>query len=158
MLSKTYSFRVRSNCDFQKNGHVFLENVLPEDELKPYREAIRAWAVDFKKNQKPMEERDTYGKAFLQMMNLWEENELIKQFSLAKRFGKIAAELLGVKECTFIPRSGFIQRAWWRFNSLASRSILLADGHRQNSHDVDAFGRHRRWDGDVDFCVRQSAC
>ncbi len=97
MLSNTYSLNSNQITDFQKNGHVFLENVLPLDELKPYREAIRAWAVDFKKNQKPMEERDTYGKAFLQMMNLWEENELIKQFSLAKRFGKIAADLLGVK-------------------------------------------------------------
>lgn len=97
MLSNTYSLNSNQITDFQKNGHVFLENVLPIDELIPYREAIRAWAVDFKKNQKPMEERDTYGKAFLQMMNLWEENELIKQFSLAKRFGKIAADLLGVK-------------------------------------------------------------
>ena len=97
MLSKTYPLESNQIADFQKNGHVFLENVLPLEELKPYREAIRAWSVDFKKNQKPMEERDTYGKAFLQMMNLWEENELIKQFSLAKRFGKIAAELLGVK-------------------------------------------------------------
>jgi len=97
MLSNTYPLEPNQIADFQKNGHVFLENVLPVDELNPYREAIRAWAVDFKKNQKPMEERDTYGKAFLQMMNLWEENELIKEFSLAKRFGKIAAELLGVK-------------------------------------------------------------
>ena len=97
MLSKTYPLESNRISDFQKNGHVFLENVLPMEDLNPYREAIRAWAVDFKKNQKPMEERDTYGKAFLQMMNLWEENELIKEFSLAKRFGKIAAELLGVK-------------------------------------------------------------
>jgi ectoine hydroxylase-related dioxygenase (phytanoyl-CoA dioxygenase family) len=97
MLSKTYHLESNQISDFQKNGHLFLENVLPKEDLNPYREAIRAWAVDFKKNQKPMEERDTYGKAFLQMMNLWEENELIKEFSLAKRFGKIAAELLGVK-------------------------------------------------------------
>jgi len=97
MLSITYPLESNQISDFQKNGHIFLENVLPIEDLKPYREAIRACAVDFKKNQKPMEERDTYGKAFLQMMNLWEESELIKEFSLAKRFGKIAAELLGVK-------------------------------------------------------------
>lgn len=45
-----------------------------------------------------MEERDTYGKAFLQMMNLWEENENIRKFTLAKRFAGIAAQLLGVEK------------------------------------------------------------
>ena len=43
-----------------------------------------------------MEERDTYGKAFLQIMNLWQLDEQVRTFSLAKRFAKIAADLLGV--------------------------------------------------------------
>ena len=43
-----------------------------------------------------MEERDTYGKAFLQIMNLWEADKNVRQFTLAKRFAKIAAQLLGV--------------------------------------------------------------
>lgn len=43
-----------------------------------------------------MKDRDTYGKAFLQIMNLWEVDETVKQFTLAKRFGQLAADLLGV--------------------------------------------------------------
>lgn len=97
MLSNRYPLETSQISDFEKNGHVFLKNVLPLEVLVPYRDEIRSWAIDFKKNQKPMEERDTYGRAFLQMMNLWEENELIKQFSLAKRFGQVASDLLGVK-------------------------------------------------------------
>ena len=40
--------------------------------------------------------RDT-GKAFLQVMNLWEVDDEVKKFTLARRFGKIAADLLGVE-------------------------------------------------------------
>jgi ectoine hydroxylase-related dioxygenase (phytanoyl-CoA dioxygenase family) len=43
-----------------------------------------------------MEERDTYGKAFLQIMNLWVRDEAVKRYVLARRFAKIAAELMGV--------------------------------------------------------------
>ena len=81
---------------FQKNGHVYIPGLMSAEELAPYRAAILAWAEEFRSQQKPIEERDTYGKAFLQMMNLWEENEKIKEFSLHKRFGEIAARLLGV--------------------------------------------------------------
>ena len=83
---------------FETNGHLYLPQLISKEELQPYREAILAWAEDFKKKQKPMEERDTYGKAFLQMMNLWEESELIKKFTFAKRFASIAAQLLGVEK------------------------------------------------------------
>src|SRR5436189_133361 len=34
---------------------------------------------------------------FLQVMNLWEVDESVKKFTLAKRFAKIAADLLGVE-------------------------------------------------------------
>ena len=45
----------------------------------------------------PMEERSTYQKAFLQIMNLWREDETAKEFVFSKRLGRIAAELLGSK-------------------------------------------------------------
>ena len=44
-----------------------------------------------------MEERDTYGKAFLQIMNFWKVDENVRKFTLAKRFAKVAADLLGVE-------------------------------------------------------------
>ena len=45
---------------------------------------------------RPLEERDTYGKAFLQVMNLWTVDEGVKYFTLARRFGHIAAQLMEV--------------------------------------------------------------
>jgi ectoine hydroxylase-related dioxygenase (phytanoyl-CoA dioxygenase family) len=42
----------------------------------------------------PLEERNTYGKAFLQLFNLWQENEEVKALVFSKRLAKIAADLM----------------------------------------------------------------
>jgi ectoine hydroxylase-related dioxygenase (phytanoyl-CoA dioxygenase family) len=82
---------------FRKNGHTLIRNIVSPGELAPYRKAILEAAENFNTEKRKMEDRDTYGKAFLQIMNLWTKNEDVKKFVIAKRFGKIAADLLGVK-------------------------------------------------------------
>lgn len=98
MLQSNFPLVATQVRDFQRDGHIYLPNVLSSDALVPYREAILKWAENFRLQQRPMHERDTYGKAFLQMMNLWEEDSKIKEFVFAKRFAQIAADLLGVKK------------------------------------------------------------
>ena len=44
----------------------------------------------------PLEQRSTYGKAFLQLFNLWREDEAVKEFIFSERLGKIAADLMQV--------------------------------------------------------------
>jgi ectoine hydroxylase-related dioxygenase (phytanoyl-CoA dioxygenase family) len=46
--------------------------------------------------QTALEERTTYGKAFLQLFNLWCENTVIKELVFSKRIAKIAADLMQV--------------------------------------------------------------
>jgi ectoine hydroxylase-related dioxygenase (phytanoyl-CoA dioxygenase family) len=43
-----------------------------------------------------IEQRDTYGKAFLQIMNIWRKSEPVKEIVFSKRLAKIAAELMCV--------------------------------------------------------------
>ncbi len=81
---------------FRKNGHTLVKSVLTKDEAAQYRPVINEAAYKFNTEKRKMEERDTYGKAFLQIMNLWELDEQVRKFTLAKRFAKIAATLLGV--------------------------------------------------------------
>jgi ectoine hydroxylase-related dioxygenase (phytanoyl-CoA dioxygenase family) len=49
------------------------------------------------RHTKPMAERDTYGKAFIQVGNLIELDARAAKFVLSRRFAKIAAELMGVE-------------------------------------------------------------
>ena len=44
----------------------------------------------------PLEQRDTYGKAFLQLFNLWREDPEIKRLIFSARLAGVAAELMGV--------------------------------------------------------------
>jgi len=82
---------------FQENGHTLIPSVLTTEEVTVYREVINNAAYQYNTEKRAMEDRDTYGKAFLQIMNLWEVDEQVKQFTLAKRFAKNAADLLGVE-------------------------------------------------------------
>lgn len=84
-------------AEFQENGHILIREVLDKDSVEYFREYIVDAAQQHNEEKRKLEERDTYGKAFLQIMNLWRVDAEVKRFVLAKRFAKIAADLLGVE-------------------------------------------------------------
>ncbi len=43
-----------------------------------------------------LDERDTYGKAFLQVFNLWTQDEQIKEIMFSKRLAQLASDLMEV--------------------------------------------------------------
>lgn len=81
---------------FRNNGHVLVPGLLDKDECTAYRSAINDASYKYNTEKRKMEERDTYGKAFLQVMNLWEVDGAVRSFTLARRFAKVAAQLLDV--------------------------------------------------------------
>lgn len=82
--------------EFRENGHVLIRKVLSPEEIAAYREVIVEAGDTFNKEKRKLEDRDIFGKAFLQIMNLWRDDERVKKFVLGKRFARIAADLLGV--------------------------------------------------------------
>ncbi len=83
--------------EFRKNGHTLTHGLLSPNEVAAYHAVISAAATKFNTEKRKMEDRDTYGKAFLQIMNLWRHDENVKKIVLSKRLAKVAADLLGVK-------------------------------------------------------------
>jgi ectoine hydroxylase-related dioxygenase (phytanoyl-CoA dioxygenase family) len=84
-------------AEFRKNGHTLTPALLSEAEIAAYRPVILSAATKFNTEKRKMEDRDTYGKAFLQIMNLWRNDAFVKKIVMAKRLAKVAADLLGVK-------------------------------------------------------------
>lgn len=82
---------------YQKNRFIKLKNVFNAETLAYYGEAISKKVAEINTQDKPLEQRDTYGKAFLQIFNLWREDETCKEFVLSKRLGHIATQLLQTK-------------------------------------------------------------
>ena len=81
---------------FAANGHCALRGICSAEEVDAYRPVIHDAALTYSRETRPLEERDTYGKAFLQVPNLWRRDENVEGFVFAPRFAAIAAALLGV--------------------------------------------------------------
>lgn len=96
-LDQELALSPQNRTDYARDGHILLRGVCSAEEVAQYGPLIRDAALRFNTESRPLEERDTYGKAFLQVMNLWERDEAVARFTLARRFAKIAAELMGVE-------------------------------------------------------------
>lgn len=81
---------------YRRDGHVLLRAVATKEEVAAYRPIFLDAVRRLNRQQLPLEERDTYHKAFLQIGNLWEVDELARRFVMSRRFARIAAELMGV--------------------------------------------------------------
>jgi ectoine hydroxylase-related dioxygenase (phytanoyl-CoA dioxygenase family) len=96
-LNTEYSLTPDQISQYRANGHVLCKHLASPDEISFYRQAILDGVQKLNTERRKMEERDTYGKAFLQIFNLWRQNETLKKFVLAKRFAHVAAQLMGVE-------------------------------------------------------------
>ncbi len=95
-LSTEYPLAPRQAAAYRADGHVLLRGVCAPEEIGVYRDVLVDAAQRYNTERRPLEQRDTYGKAFLQIMNLWENDEASRRFTLAKRFARLAADLMGV--------------------------------------------------------------
>jgi ectoine hydroxylase-related dioxygenase (phytanoyl-CoA dioxygenase family) len=96
-LDSNYAISENQKSDFKQNGHILLRGLLNEIEIASYAPAIIEAAARYNTEKRKIEDRDTYGKAFLQIMNLWEVDENVRRYTLAKRFAQVAADLMGVE-------------------------------------------------------------
>jgi len=95
-LDTEYALSTEQIDSYRRDGYVLLRSVLAPDEVAAYRQVIVDAAMRHNRETRPIEERDTYGRAFLQIMNLWAVDEGVKAFTLSRRLGGIAAQLMEV--------------------------------------------------------------
>jgi ectoine hydroxylase-related dioxygenase (phytanoyl-CoA dioxygenase family) len=81
---------------YRENGYIKLKHVLTAELLGHYRQCISKRVAELSADALPMDQRTTYGKAFLQIMNLWTESGEVKEFVFGKRLARIAADLMEV--------------------------------------------------------------
>jgi ectoine hydroxylase-related dioxygenase (phytanoyl-CoA dioxygenase family) len=93
-LEKPYSLTQDQIDFYQKNRFIKLKQVLNEETIAFFNEIITQQVNAMNQEEKPLEERTTYGKAFLQLFNLWCENTIVKELIFSKRIAKIASDLM----------------------------------------------------------------
>jgi len=95
-LNEPYSLTSEQIDFYQKNRYIKLKEVLNQETTEFFNEVITTQVNKMNKEQTALEDRTTYGKAFLQLFNLWRENEGVRALVFSKRLAQIAADLMGV--------------------------------------------------------------
>jgi ectoine hydroxylase-related dioxygenase (phytanoyl-CoA dioxygenase family) len=96
-LNARYSLTPAQIAQFREQGFIKLKQVLSPAALEHYGREITDWVLRCSKETKPLAERDTYGKAFLQIMNLWTQSDVVKEFCFGHRLARLATELMGTR-------------------------------------------------------------
>lgn len=97
MLDDAYPLTGEQIEAFRANGFVYLPNVCSAHEVAFYREAIARATYANNTERRPLAERDTFRKLALQTMQIRFHDPAVMAFVTARRFGRIAAQLLGVQ-------------------------------------------------------------
>ncbi|HEX9185726.1 MAG TPA: phytanoyl-CoA dioxygenase family protein [Vicinamibacteria bacterium] len=82
---------------YARDGFVRLSGVFDAETLAHFAPELTATVEELNTLHLPMEERTTYEKAFLQVMNLWTRSEAARRFVFGRRLARLAAELMGVR-------------------------------------------------------------
>ncbi|RYY66911.1 MAG: phytanoyl-CoA dioxygenase [Chitinophagaceae bacterium] len=96
-LHEPYTLTPEQVDFYDRNRFIKLKQVFDPATVRLFNEIISERVRQMNTMDKPLEERDTYGKAFLQLFNLWLEDELVRELVFSKRLGGIAAALMQVE-------------------------------------------------------------
>jgi ectoine hydroxylase-related dioxygenase (phytanoyl-CoA dioxygenase family) len=94
-LESPYTITEGHRRRLHADGFIRLADVLSSETLAHYGARIDA-LVEQRNGHQPLAGRSTYGKAFLQVMNLWTQDAVARELVFSRRLARMAAELLGV--------------------------------------------------------------
>ncbi len=82
---------------YRRDGHVQLARALDPRVLAEHAPELTRLVSAASQSAKPLAQRDTYGKAFLQVCNVWEQSAQARAFVFGKRLARIASALMGTR-------------------------------------------------------------
>src|SRR5262245_62695293 len=92
-ISDPYALSPEQIARFRADGFIKLSHVFDAETLAYYGDEItRLTQENNKYRDVPLEQRDTYGKAFIQVTNLWCKSDRAREFSFSRRLARIATE------------------------------------------------------------------
>ncbi len=97
ILNTFYTLGEEHVSFYQQHNFIKLKNILDQSTLDHFNAIISRKVEQLSELQVPLEARTTYGKAFLQLFNLWTKDDKIKELIFSKRLAKIAADLMQVE-------------------------------------------------------------
>ncbi len=96
-MQTSYPISAEMVRKFDDEGFIKLSDVLDPEKLQFYEKEITKKVKELNTQHLPLDQRDSFGRAFLQVANLWQHSEIVEQFVFSERLAHIAADLLGVR-------------------------------------------------------------
>ncbi len=133
---------------YQNDGFVVIEDFLSADELAFWRSALEE-AIAKRGGNKMPDRKEVYGKGddadksyydnvFAQLINLWQDNDKMREIMLDERLGKMAAQLADVEGIRIWHDQALVKKPWanptsfhldtpyWSFSDRRALSIWVA--------------------------------
>ena len=79
-LDNPYALQGTQIEAFRRDGCIKLKQVLSPQTLVHFGREITRLTIELNTESRPLAERSTYDRAFLQVMNLWEQSALVARF------------------------------------------------------------------------------
>jgi ectoine hydroxylase-related dioxygenase (phytanoyl-CoA dioxygenase family) len=95
-LAKPYPVEAEQAAKYRREGHILLRGVATSEEIECYRPLIARLVEKHARTREVLVSADVTKPLFVQVANLWQMSEEIREFIFARRFARIAAELMGV--------------------------------------------------------------
>lgn len=93
-LDKPYALTAEQVAFYARHRYIKVKNVFSQDVLDYFQDTIGRKVAEKSAAKPDLNARDTYGKAFLQIFNLWREDDDIRSLVMSKRLGGIASGLM----------------------------------------------------------------
>ena len=95
-LHSEYPLSDEQVLEFQSCGFIHLSDVLSAGTIREYEKSISEYVFDHNPlRDKQIQDRSTYERAFIQIVNVWLESEKVKELVFSRRLARIATQLLG---------------------------------------------------------------
>ncbi len=82
---------------YRQNNYIKIKQVFDPELLEHYNQVLTRVVEAQNLQTQPLEERSTYGKAFLQLFNLWTQDPQVRELVFSKRLASLAAQLMEVE-------------------------------------------------------------
>lgn len=96
-FATTYPVTSDQSDQYRKDGHILLRGVVSSDELAHFRSLIIAYVDEVIHTHGSRVQLEDDTTLFTRVTNVWRRNDQIRELVFARRFARIAAQLMGVK-------------------------------------------------------------
>jgi ectoine hydroxylase-related dioxygenase (phytanoyl-CoA dioxygenase family) len=95
-LSRPYKLTPEQIAEYRREGHIYLTDVASREVIGSIRPRLLSIIEEVVAKQDTQGRTENYSTFFTQVSNVWRLDRDVSDFILAERFGRIAAELMGV--------------------------------------------------------------